>query len=182
MKIIGITGTIGAGKGTIVDYLINNYGFTHYSVRQYLIMEAKKSGLPLNRDTYVEIANQLRALHSPSFIIDELFYEAVRNGTNAIIESIRTLGEIDSLRAKANFTLWAVDAEPKTRYYRIIARQSETDHISYETFLANEQREMNTDDSTKQNLSECIRRADVLFTNNKTVKELYEQIEKVIEV
>ena len=33
MIIIGITGTLGAGKGTIVDYLVKQKGFVHYSVR-----------------------------------------------------------------------------------------------------------------------------------------------------
>jgi dephospho-CoA kinase len=177
MKIIGITGTIGAGKGTIVDYLVKNYGFKHYSVRDYLIREAQKQNLPLNRDTYVKIANELRHLHSPSFIIDELYKEAAENGVNAIIESIRTPGEIASLRTKDNFSLWAVDADPKIRYERIVARQSETDQISFDTFLANEQREMNADDPTKQNLAECIRQADVRFENNGDLKKLYGQIE-----
>ena len=68
MNIIGITGTLGAGKGTIVDYLIQHYGYRHYSVRGYLIEEAERRGLPLNRDTFVVVANDLRATHSPSFI------------------------------------------------------------------------------------------------------------------
>ena len=177
MKIIGITGTIGAGKGTIVDYLVKNYGFRHYSVRNYLIQEAQKQNLPLNRDTYVQLANTLREIHSPSFIIDELYKEAAKNGENAIIESIRTPGEIASLRTKDNFSLWAVDADPKIRYERIVARQSETDHISFDTFLQNEQREMNATDPTKQNLAASIRQADVLFENNDHFEKLYRQIE-----
>ena len=36
MKIIGITGTIGAGKGTIVDYLVLQKGYEHYSVRSFI--------------------------------------------------------------------------------------------------------------------------------------------------
>jgi dephospho-CoA kinase len=177
MKIIGITGTIGAGKGTIVEYLVNNYGFKHYSVRNYLIEEAKKQNLPLNRDIYVIIANKLRKTHSPSFIIDELYKEAAKNAINAIIESIRTPGEIDSLRTKEHFTLWAVDADPKIRYERIVARQSETDQISFDTFIANEQREMNAEDPAKQNLSACIRMADVVFVNNEHYEKLFEQVE-----
>ena len=76
MKIIGITGTLGAGKGTIVDYLINHYGYKHYSVRGYLIEEAKRRGLEINRDTFVAVANDLRAKHSPSYIVDELYKQA----------------------------------------------------------------------------------------------------------
>ena len=66
MKIIGITGTLGAGKGTIVDYLKEHYGYRHYSVRGYLIEEAQRRGMELNRDTFVVVANDLRATHCPS--------------------------------------------------------------------------------------------------------------------
>jgi dephospho-CoA kinase len=149
----------------------------HYSVRNYLMEEAKKQNLPLNRDTYVLIANRLREIHAPSYIIDELYKEAAKNGNNAVIESIRTPGEIDSLRKKDDFTLWAVDADPKIRYERIVARQSETDQISFDTFLANEQREMNADDPTKQNLAACIRNADAVFINNDNYEKLFKQIE-----
>ena len=51
MITIGITGTLGAGKGTIVDYLVQNRGFVHYSVRAFLIEEIKRRGLEANRDT-----------------------------------------------------------------------------------------------------------------------------------
>ena len=182
MKVIGITGTIGAGKGTVVDYLVSNYGFKHYSVRNYLIKIAQKDNLPLHRDTYVMLANQLREQHEPSFIIDELYKEAYLNGCDAIIESIRTPGEITALRTKDDFSLWAVDAEPKIRYERIFSRKSETDHISFETFLANEQREMNSNDPTQQNLEECIKQADIKLWNNGSVEELNAQIEKAIKM
>jgi hypothetical protein len=36
MQIIGITGTLGAGKGTVVDYLIKQKNFRHYSISGYL--------------------------------------------------------------------------------------------------------------------------------------------------
>ena len=63
MNIIGITGTIGAGKGTIVDYLVKEKGYVHYSVREFLAEEVKKRGLEVNRDTLTEVGNDLRAKH-----------------------------------------------------------------------------------------------------------------------
>lgn len=180
MVIIGITGTLGAGKGTIVDYLTQQCGFQHFSVRQYLIEEAQRRGMPINRDTFVVVANDLRATHSPSFIIDELYKQAQKSGKNAIIESIRATGEITSLRQKGQFTLLAVDADPKIRYERIVSRNSETDHVSFETFLENERREMTSDDPSKQNLSKCIAMADYTLQNNGDFDDLYKQITNII--
>ncbi|MDR1181072.1 MAG: AAA family ATPase [Bacteroidales bacterium] len=180
MFIIGITGTIGSGKGTLVDYLISQKGFTHYSVRSFLIEELNRRRLPVNRNSMTELANELRKNHSPSYIIDSLFLQAKKTGKNAVIESIRAVGEVESLREKGDFCLLAVDANPEIRYKRIILRQSETDHVTFEEFLDNEQREMNSSDSNKQNLAQCIALADYLLYNNGTITELYNQLEKIL--
>lgn len=180
MKIIGITGTLGAGKGTIVEYLINHYGYKHFSVRGYLIEEATRRGLEINRDTFVAVANDLRANHSPSFITDELYKQAAEFGQNAIIESVRTPGEVESLRKNADFVLFAVDADPKIRYERIVNRNSETDHVSFETFIENEQREMSSTDPNHQNVGKCMQMADYVFQNNGNFEDLHRQIEEVL--
>lgn len=180
MKIIGITGTLGAGKGTIVDYLIQQYGFKHYSVRGYLIEEAQKRGMPLNRDTYVVVANDLRTTYGPSYIVDQLYLQAAENGTNAVIESVRTPGEVDSLRKHEHFLLFGVDADPEIRYERVVGRASETDHVSFDTFVENEQREMSSSDPNHQNIGKCMEMADYVFMNNGDFEDLYQQVERVL--
>ena len=180
MVIIGITGTLGAGKGTVVEYLVEKKGFCHYSVRSFLLKEINRRGIPENRDSMVLVANELRGRYGPSFVTDQLYDEAARIGRNCIIESIRTPGEITSLRMKENFHLLAVDALPEIRYRRIHTRNSETDRISYEIFIQNEEREMTSHDPNKQNLAECIRQADFVFSNNLGKEDLFMEVEKVL--
>jgi len=181
MLIIGITGTLGAGKGTIVEYLVNHKNFIHYSVRSFLIEEIEKRKLPVNRDSMVIIANELRSKHAPSYVTDQLYNKAAESGGNCVIESIRTPGEIDSLRAKGNFFLFAIDAPQQLRYNRILLRNSETDHINFDTFIQNEQREMNTNDPAKQNLRKCIEMADFVFDNSASKDELFLKVEEALQ-
>jgi dephospho-CoA kinase len=181
MLIIGITGTLGAGKGTIVDYLVHEKGFVHFSVRGFITEEIERQGLPVNRDSMVTVANAMRAAHSPSYIIDQLYNLAVITNRNCIIESIRTPGEVESLRKKGNFVLLAVDAKPEIRYQRIVIRNSETDKISFGTFLENEKREMNSDDPNKQNLYRCIEQADYILTNNDSISKLELQVSVILD-
>lgn len=180
MNIIGITGTLGAGKGTIVEYLTKKKGYMHYSVRAFIAREIQNRGLDVNRDTLTMVANDLRATHSPSYIIDCLYEQACISGKNAVIESVRTPGEVASLRSKGHFTLFAVDADREVRYQRIKERQSETDNVSFETFVANEERELSSQDPNKQNIAECVRQADFIFQNNGSIEDLYVQVEKVL--
>ena len=180
MITIGITGTLGAGKGTIVDYLVQRHGFAHFSVRAFITEEIRRRGLEVNRDTMTLVGNDLRARHSASWIVEQLYEQAAASGCNCIIESVRTPGEVQALRGKPNFCLFAVDADPKLRYQRAVLRGSETDHIDYDTFLANEAREMDNPDPAKQNLAYCIAHADYSFDNGGTIEHLHQQVEQVL--
>lgn len=182
MLIIGITGTLGAGKGTIVEFLTSTKGFVHYSVRDFLKKKLSETNLAVNRDTLTMIANKLREANTASFVTDQIYLEALQSGSNCIIESIRTPGEIASLREKGNFILFAVDADPLIRYKRIYLRGSETDKISYEVFLANEAREMQSTNPNHQNLAACIQLADFVFSNNGSMDELHLSVEKVLAI
>jgi len=61
--IIGITGTDGGGKGTVVEYLVEKKGFVHCSARALWVDEIKKRGLEVNRANMRIVANDLRAKH-----------------------------------------------------------------------------------------------------------------------
>jgi len=181
MIIIGITGSIGAGKGTVVEHLKINKNFKHFSARALIAEEIKRRGMEVDRDSLTLVSNDLREKNSPSFLIEELYRRAKKEGENCIIESIRTLGEIEALRNIGHFHLLAVNADLPIRYQRILARGSSTDNVSFETFVEQNEREANATDPHKQNISACIKQADFVLDNNKNVDHLYKQIEEVFE-
>lgn len=178
MLIIGITGTLGAGKGTIVE-LLREKGFLHFSARDFIVQTIEKEGLEVNRDSMTLIGNRLRQEHSSSYIIESLYYRAKESGKNSIIESIRNPMEVEFLRQKENFMLIAVDADIRTRYQRIVQRKSSTDNVSFETFQKNEEREMSSNDINAQNLISCIQKADILVDNSGTIEDLKYKIEQI---
>jgi len=178
--IIGITGTLGAGKGTVVD-LLKKRGFLHYSARKLITEEILERGLEVNRDTLVEIGNELRQKNSPSYIAEKLFAKASKEDSNCVIESLRTLGEIETLKKKGDFFLLAVDASPEIRYKRVRNRKSETDLVSFEKFMEDERREMTSADINKQNLKTCIEMADAKIINDGTFEELERDVEMLLD-
>lgn len=76
--------------------------------------------------------------------------------------------------------MFAIDADPEIRYERIKQRNSETDQITFEEFLASERREMQSDEPHHQNITLCISLADYKFLNNGTKEELFELVEETL--
>ncbi len=178
--IIGLTGTLGAGK-TEVAKILKEKNFVHLSVREFLYEELDKRGLERTRENLVNFANELREKNSPSYLAEKLFEKAQEMGKNSVIESIRTIGEIEALRSKGNFILVALDANLRTRYERVFVRKEKTDSVSFEKFLQDEQKEMTSSNPNKQNLKACIEKADVKIINNGSIEEIKKDVEEILE-
>lgn len=177
--IIGVTGTIGAGKGTVVDYLVKTRGFKHYSAREVWNEEIARRGWVSNRDNMVTVANELRAQHGSDFFAQKAVAWAELQGGDVVAESIRSIGEAEYIKTHGG-VLWAVDADIRTRYARIAKRMSETDKVTFEKFVADEQKEFANADPTKQNLKGVMAMADAVFMNDGTQEELYAQVERAL--
>ena len=173
--IIGITGTNGAGKGTVVDYLVQK-GFRHYSARAYIIAEIERRNLPIDRVSMRNVGNSLRKEHGSSYIIEQLFTQARTEGGNAVIESIRSIGEADFLKANGAL-LFAVNADRKLRYERSVRRGSHTDSVDFETWVAQEEREWHNEAAHDMNVPGVMALADATVVNDGTLEELHEHVD-----
>ena len=65
----------------------------------------------------------------------------------------------------------------KERFERIMQRGSETDHVSFDRFVFQEEREEANHDPTKANIAGVIELADTVLHNSGTIEELYSKIE-----
>ena len=178
--ILGITGTIGAGKGTVVDYLVKEKGFAHYSVRDFLIEEIRERGLLEDRDSMREVANNLRELYGPACVIETLYGQAAANGGNALIESIRAIGEAEFLKERG-VQIVAVDADRRIRYDRVTLRASSTDDVDFDTFVMHEEREMASTEPFDMNIISVMRMSDYRIENDGSLEELHVKVEAMLQ-
>ena len=175
--LIGITGTDGAGKGAAVKYLVEKKGFTHYSSRELITAQIIKKGRPVSRENMRLTANELRKEHGNDVIVQLGLQKAQAQGeTDVVIESIRTLAEMDSLQ-KNGGTLLAIDANQNARYRRISGRKSESDSVTFAEFVAQEKVEMNDPDPNGMQKAKVMAAADYTIMNDGSLKELGHAIE-----
>lgn len=178
--IIGITGTNGSGKGTVVDYLVSEKGFAHYSVRDFLTAELIKMGRTVDRSEMRLLANELRATKEPAYNIKVLYEKALADGVeNAVIESVRNVGEAEFLKSKGVFLL-AVDADQQLRFERVQERRSATDQVDFTTFVHHEEREMKPVGPHDMDVRGVMALADATIENNTTREALHTAVEGVI--
>lgn len=178
--IIAITGTIGSGKGTVVDYLVTTKGYRHYSVRDFLTALLLERGLQVARPEMRLLANELRETKDPAYIIRSIYEKAEREGAgNAVIESVRNIGEAEFLLSKG-ITLLAVDADQERRFHRVQERRSATDQVDFATFIYHEEMEMHPAGPHDMNVHGVMRLAHATIQNDGSLNELHTNVERVL--
>lgn len=176
--LIGITGTNGSGKGTVVEYLVMQKGFSHYSARMFLVEEVARRGLEQNRHSMREVANALRKEHGPAYLMERL-YEMAKDEPKAVLESVRTIGEAEFLKSKG-VILFAVDADRKLRHERIVARGANGDNLTFEEFCAQEDEEMASPDPWDMNVFGVMQISDARIENDGSREDLHKQVDEAL--
>lgn len=178
--LIGVTGTLGSGKDTLSRYLTNKKGFFHFSLSDAIREECEKRRLPKDRDTLVNLGNELRSTLGND-ILAKRAMEVVQKqkAENSVITSIRNPDEVKFLKSQPGFVMIAVDAPVEVRYQRIAARRREGDFVDFETFKAQEQKEM-SGAAHEQSIGVVIKMADYHLVNDGTIEEFFGEIEKVL--
>ena len=174
-RLIGLTGTNGAGKGEIAAYLATR-GYAVLSLSDVIRDRLQDEGLEAGRDNLIAMGNALRREHGPD-ILARLVLEKVRGRT--VIDSIRNPQEVATLKRQDGFVLVAVDAPPALRFDRVGRRGRNESAGSIEAFLAKESEEMGTDADVQQ-IHLCLALADIAIMNDGTLDDLHRKIEEVL--
>jgi dephospho-CoA kinase len=179
--LIGITGSIGGGKGTLVNYLSKIKSFSHYSSSDLLTKILEERGEVVDRDGMSRVANELRA-KNPAGVPAETYKQYLLDGSpkDAIFEALHSVPEAEFIKSKGGIIL-AITANPDARYNRIKGRGSVKDNVTKEEFTAQLRREeVGSNDPNKNNIFDVIKIADYVIENNGTIKELKEKVDAIL--
>jgi len=178
--IIGIAGTLGAGKGTVVEYL-QTKGFLHHSVSGRLGEILEERGLPKVREHLSALADEISEQYKGG-ILEELHLRAQSNGeSNYILESIHRESEAEYVKSIGGIVL-ALDVDPLVRYERTQLRQEgEKDQVTFEEFKTAIEREEQGKGSGAPNINAVIANADHIIMNDGTIEELHQKVEEWIQ-
>ena len=180
--ILGVTGTIGAGKGTVVEYL-KAKGFVQYSISKLLGELVEKEGSPKTREYLSTMATRLQQEY-PGGVVEKSYHGKylTEKPDNVIFESLHRLSEANFLKSVGGFII-AVDAPIEARFRRITKRQEgEKDKVTFEQFKddARVEDEGGGDEKRDNNIRAVIEHADVVLMNEGTVEELHAQIDAAL--
>ena len=175
--IIGITGTIGAGKGTVVEYL-KEKGFGHYSSSDTLRRILSERDLPIDREHMSSLASELQENYEGGILhfSHELAKQA--DDEHYILEALHRVREGEYIQ-KIGGIILGIDADIKVRFDRVSKRgDSAKDNVTFEQFVADSQREDEGAAGTGPNIRAVMRMAEYTIMNDGSVEELHAKIEQ----
>jgi dephospho-CoA kinase len=192
-KFIGLAGSNGSGKDTVGHILAEKYGYLFISVTELLRNEAKRRGLPVEREVLRSISAEWRRELGLGVLVDKAVAEYQKDAdkySGVVMASLRNPGEADRIHEFGGTMVW-VDADPKVRYDRVRANaesrnRAEEDNKTFEEFLAEEAVEMHVPeggDVAMLDGAAVKARCDITIINDgQNIDDLKSKVEKSLEL
>ena len=179
--IIGLTGTLGAGKGSVADILVRDYGFEKIVFSDWLKQQMKKQGLELTRKGIQDFADGLRKEFGVNALAVKVI-EMMQPGKRYVIDGFRNPGEVLEFRKLPEFMLLGMDAPFSLRAQRMIARARADDPKTLEDFKVMEDRDKGIGQADYgQQMLACYDMADRYLLNDTSFEELMVRVKDLME-
>lgn len=176
--ILGVVGLIASGKGTIGSYTASTYDAAVFRYSTMLRDVLGRLYLPHTRENMQTLSTMLRQTFDEE-LMARVMMEDIKKVSNELIvvEGIRRMADIISLKHLPGFTLVAVVADEKVRYERNMSRleNAEDQTMTFEYWKSRHQAEADVQ------IPDIMKEANVTLDNNGTPEELYQQIDQLIE-
>jgi len=176
--IIGLTGKNGSGKTAVCDYL-RARGFEYASLSDAIRAEIHRRGEAVTREKLIKVGTEIREKGGPG-VLAERVLAGLEKEHNYVIDSIRNPAEAQALRQRPDFILFAIEASAKTRFERSLARARESAAATFEQFMAEEGRELESDNPAAQQLVATMALADSVIENNGAIETLHCKLDEIL--
>lgn len=176
--IIGLTGKNGSGKTAVSEYL-KSRGFDYHSLSDAIREEIRRRGREVTRDILIYVGTDLRETFGPGILAERVLGKLERDH-NYVIDSIRNPVEVEVLKRREDFILVAVEADPKIRFERSLIRGREDAAQSFEKFMAEEKRELESDNPASQQLYATRDLAEIVVENDGSLEELHQKLDELL--
>jgi dephospho-CoA kinase len=176
--VIGIAGNIGAGKGTVTEYLKNEYGAQQMRYSKILADILERLHLDYDRDNLNAIAEGLRATFGED-ILSQVLEKDIREIETEIVvfDGIRKKKELDYFKDKTeNFFFIFIEVPFAIVAERIAKRQEKTDdqEQTVETLKARQQQ------ASDRDVPMLKQYADFVIDNSRSMEDTHKQIKQII--
>lgn len=175
--ILGITGPISSGKGTIAKYLKEKHGASVYKFSTVLRDILERLSFDITRENLQKLSSVLRQNFREDILAKVIAEDVEKDNNNIIVvDGIRRWADIVHLKQKPNFILTGIDAKPEIRHQRLVVRQ-ENEGDSTKTF--NQFLKDQTEEADAE-IPEIIKNASEIINNDGDLEELYNNIDKLL--
>ena len=179
MITIGLVGSIGSGKDTAAQYIIQNYSFTMFTFSYDGLGDIlKKSGLELTRENLQRLGKEIRAREGNAIVAKLLWAKIeARKEEKVIINGFRYPEELAFFKENSSeFMLIGVDCPLPVRYERVRRRNTkERKAMTLDEFKAYESA------ATELNIPILLNSADYIVINDSDLNTLYRRIDAILE-
>tara|TARA_B100001013_G_C24314265_1_gene326012 strand:+ start:97 stop:528 length:432 start_codon:yes stop_codon:yes gene_type:complete len=127
--------------------------------------------MEITRDSLIDGGRTLRADGGPG-VLAEMLLKQIPEGSDHVIDSIRTPAEVTALQTRTDFWLIEVRASEEIRWERLSSRGRAGDAETFEQFRTQEEAELEAVDDSGQALVATAEMADIVIQNEGSVAEL----------
>lgn len=174
-KVIAITGMPGAGKG-VASNAAKQLGYKVLLLGDIIREETQRRGLEPSPANMGTVMLSLRQEEGPAAVAKRLIPRIEQLQSNfVVVEGVRSLDELDELRAKYVIFTVAIHASPKTRFQRLVSRGRSDDPKTWEIFCERDNREL------KVGLGHVIALSDFVLVNEGTIAELQSTLKGILD-
>ncbi len=174
--VIGLSGRIGSGKGTVAEYLKKKYKAQQFVYSDILGDVLKRLHIEVTRENLQKLGKSLRAELGSDVLVNAMKGDLEdAKSEMRLIDGLRYSNEVDMLHTFPHNTLIFVDAPLEIRYERAKKRAEKGEEVmSLDEFKEREKA------TTEKEIEKVRKSADYVIENTESIEDLHKRIDELM--